>query len=208
MGLLDKLIKEGSKLIEEVATEENKEKAAEFLTNLKDGISDIAKEVGSEENKEKAADFLNNLKENLGGVGEELKKAVGEANLEELKNAFKAEEKEEIDESFYEEDEDQRPVEEKIVEVLKTEFPDYTYEENFSPAKLGGEGKFMDYSFLVCKDGEPKLAMMLIGKTTCSHREYRWSKEFAEGFGLPFINFIRHYPNKVEYIKQRLHKYL
>ena len=54
----------------------------------------------------------------------------------------------------------------------------------------------------------PKLLIMLIGKTTTSHREYRWSREVAEAKGIPFINFIRHYPNRVDYIRQRLHKYL
>ena len=77
-----------------------------------------------------------------------------------------------------------------------------------SPRELGGTGKFMDYSVLVSKEGKPVLAMMIIGKTTTSHREYRWSREFAESKGITFINFIDHYPNQTEYIKLRLHKYL
>ena len=184
MGLLDKLIQEGAKIIEENVSPEDKEKVGEFLTNLKDGIGDLAGE---------------------------LKDKVGDINLEELKGALNAEKSSEssYDESYFEEDPtDTRTCKEKILEVLKSEFPEYEAREEVSPRELGGTGKFMDYSILVSKDGAPKLAIMLIGKTTASHREYRWSREFAESKGIPFINFIHFYPNKIDYITQRLHKYL
>ncbi|MBQ6183049.1 MAG: zinc ribbon domain-containing protein [Clostridia bacterium] len=104
--------------------------------------------------------------------------------------------------------EDGRDVSEKLREVLASEFPAYTFRENVSPAEIGGTGKFMNYSFAVYKDNAPKLFMMIIGKTTCTHREYRWSKEQAQKAGVTMINFIRHEPNSVIYIKDRLHKYL
>ena len=66
----------------------------------------------------------------------------------------------------------------------------------------------MDYSIGVYSGEDPKLFIMLIGKTTTSHREYRWSREEAEKRGYPFINFIVHYPNTPAYISERLHKYL
>ena len=183
MGLLDKLIQEGAKIIEENVNPEDKEKVGEFLTNLKDGLGDLAGE---------------------------LKEKVGDIDLEQLKNSLNAQSSESsYDESYFEEDPtDTRTCKEKILEVLKNEFPDYEVGEEVSPRELGGTGKFMDYSILVSKGGAPKLAIMIIGKTTASHREYRWSREFAEAKGIPFINFIHFYPNKIDYITQRLHKYL
>jgi hypothetical protein len=96
----------------------------------------------------------------------------------------------------------------RILAVLASEFPSYTVKEDVSPHTIGGTGKFMNYSIAVYSGDEPKLFMMLIGKTTASHREYRWSKEEAAKKGIPMINFICHDPNKTVYIKQRLHKYL
>lgn len=103
---------------------------------------------------------------------------------------------------------DGRDVSVKLREVLASEFPSYTVKEDVSPSTIGGTGKFMNYSFAVYQGETPKLFMMIIGNTTCSHREYRWSKEQAAKAGVTMINFIKHEPNSVLYIKTRLHKYL
>ncbi len=105
-------------------------------------------------------------------------------------------------------EDDGLPCRDKILQVLADEFPEYTVYEDVSPATLGGTGKFMNYSIVVAKDSEIKLVIMIIGKTTASHREYRWSKEFALNHGVTFLNFIRHYPNTLDYISHRLHQYL
>ena len=96
----------------------------------------------------------------------------------------------------------------KIRNVLAGQFPLYQVQENVSPVTIGGTGRFMNYSFGVYQMGVPKLFIMLIGKTTCSHREYRWAKEQAAKAGVPMINFIVHYPNEISYITNRLHQYL
>ena len=72
----------------------------------------------------------------------------------------------------------------------------------------GGTGRFMDYDIVVYDGTQPKLVIMIIGKTTTSHREYRWSREEAEKRGCDFFNFIDHYPNRPEYITKRLHTVL
>ena len=92
--------------------------------------------------------------------------------------------------------------------MLANEFPQYTVREEVSAREMGGEGKFMNYSIVVYEGEAPKLVMMLIGKTTTSHREYRWAREFAEKNGITFLNFIKHDPNTIPYITDRLHKYL
>ena len=173
MGLLDKLVKEGTEILKEVATEENKEKAADLLNSLKGAF---------EEHKDELKQFA---------------------------ESFQMETKtEEYKESYFEEVDDGKDCRERILEVLANEFPQYAVKENVSPTTIGGMGRFMDYSIVVYDGDVPKLIMMLIGKTTSYHREYRWSREEAEKKGIPFINFIRHYPNTPEYISDRLHKYL
>lgn len=96
----------------------------------------------------------------------------------------------------------------KIRQVLAENFSNYEVRENVSPATIGGTGNFMNYSFAVYSAGAPKLFIMLIGKTTCAKRLYRFSKEQAAKAGVPMINFIEHYPNNVKYIQARLQKYL
>lgn len=96
----------------------------------------------------------------------------------------------------------------KIRKVLAESFPQYEIRENVSPATIGGQGKFMNYTFGVYAAGSPKLFIMLVGKTTCSSRLYRWSKEQAAKSGVTMINFVAHYPNDTGYIKDRLQKYL
>ena len=195
MGLFDKLLSEAGKVIEEVATDENKEKAKDFLNSLGEKLNDVAKEVTSEENREKAKEFFGNL-------GERLNEAAGE-----LKESFREEEK---TKEYYEgeQPEDELPARDKILKVLAEEFPQYIVKEGVSPLTIGGTGRFMNYSIGVYDGETPKLFIMLIGKTTTSHREYRWSREEAEKNGIPFYNFIVHYPNRYDYIKERLHKVL
>ncbi|MBQ4251457.1 MAG: hypothetical protein II704_00260 [Erysipelotrichaceae bacterium] len=183
----------------EVASEENKEKAVRFFDNVKTTVSEKAKEVTSEENKEKVSNFFSQAKEKLsGGSFADLKKKLDE----------EADERARVKELFEEDDEDPRNCRDKIRDVLIHEFPDNKFMEDVCPRDLGGQGRFMNYSFLICQEDVAKVAIMIIGKTTTSHREYRWSKEFAQAHNITFLNFVEHYPNKVEYISERLHKYL
>lgn len=99
-------------------------------------------------------------------------------------------------------------VDDKLKYVFKKEFPQYEIKERVSPVTLGGTGKFKDYDFGVYENGAPKLFIMLVGPNTCRHREYRWSKEEAERAGVPMINFVMAFSNKIDYITQRLHQYL
>lgn len=182
MGIFDKLISEGAKALKEVATEENKEKAASFLNELKGNLENVAGEL-----KEQLKDV------DLEGLKQSLKTGADTARAEAKQEYF---------------EEDGRDCKEKILEVLAKEFPQYTVREDVSPSELGGEGKFMNYSLVVSEGEVPKLVMMLIGKTTTAHREYRWAREIAEKKGIPFLNFVVHYPNTVPYITERLRKYL
>ena len=178
MGLFDKLLKTGADALKAAVSEESKEKASAMLHSLEDALGEHAKEI---------------------------KEAVGEFR-EEIREKETDETRKEKD--WYTPVEDGKTARERILDILRTEFPAYTVRENVSPRTIGGTGRFMDYSIGVYSGEDPKLFIMLIGKTTTSHREYRWSREEAEKRGYPFINFIVHYPNTPAYISERLHKYL
>ena len=185
MGLLDKLIKEGAEALKDVASEENKKKAQELFGSLKEGL---------EEHKEDLKKALDEIKEEYG---------VQETSKPSSTSSY-----EKYFPEDYDSDTDPRSCREKILAVLADEFPRYDVRENVSPAEIGGTGRFMNYSIGVYDGREPNLFIMIIGKTTTAHREYRWSRQEAEKRGYTFLNFVEHFPNLPEYISERLHKYL
>ena len=207
MGLFDKLIKEGSKALNELSKEENKEKA----TSILGGIMEVAGFTAVEENEStfsfrkpgtkpaSSAPAYTPTPSAAGGLFQEVSASdsmfgqSGQSSAEDL---------------MYQEDTSGLTCREKILRVLADEFPRYDVKENVSPHTIGGQGRFMNYSIGVYDMDKPVLFIMIIGKTTTSHREYRWSREEAEKRGITFLNFIEHYPNRVEYIKERLHKYI
>ena len=205
MGLLDKLLKE-------VVTEENVDKAVDLLRNLKEGLENTVDTVSSEESKEKVASFLSDLKGKINEAAESINIEENKEALSSLfggwKESLQNETTSEEHPEYYEELDDGKTCKEKILEVLSEEFGQYNVKEDVSPTTIGGTGRFMNYSLGVYDGDKPVLFIMIIGKTTTSHREYRWSKEEAEKQGITFLNFIRHYPHRKEYISERLHRYL
>ena len=100
------------------------------------------------------------------------------------------------------------PVELKLRNIIGNQFPAYELRENVSPSELGGPAEGMNYSFAVYDGQIPKLLLMIIGRNTCTHKDYKLSKAFAEQSGITMINFIEHFTNTVPYITDRLHNYL
>jgi hypothetical protein len=100
------------------------------------------------------------------------------------------------------------PVEVKLRNIIGNQFPEYQLRENVSPAELGGPADGMNYSFAVCDGSAVKLLIMIIGRNTCTHKDYKISKAYAEQAGITMINFIAHFENTVPYITERLHNYL
>jgi len=96
----------------------------------------------------------------------------------------------------------------KLRAVFRKEFPQYEIREEVSPTTIGGTGNFMPYTFGVYENGEPKLFIMEVYNNTCRERLYRWSKEQAEKAGVPLINFVAVFENRLDYIIDRLHQYL
>ncbi|MBQ6696138.1 MAG: hypothetical protein IJN16_05485 [Lachnospiraceae bacterium] len=99
-------------------------------------------------------------------------------------------------------------VDDKLRSILAKEFAQYEVKEQVSPTTLGGTGKFLPYDFGIYENGVPKLFIMVVYNNTCAHRDYRWSKEEAARAGVPMINFVYAFENKIDYIINRLHQYL
>ena len=181
MGLFDKLIKEG--------------------INAVNAGKDAGNEVATEENKEKARELFGKIKETVADEVETLKKAAEDYREKQQKE-------ETVTSDSYEPVNDGKTARQRILDILEEEFPQYHVTTDGSPVTLGGKGRFMDYSIVISNEEQIALIIMMIGKTTTAHREYRWSREFAEERGIKVINFINHYPNRPEYIIERLHRYL
>lgn len=167
MGLFDKLLNQGARVLKQVASEAIENVADEVLNGL-NGTDNTQKTTG---NTVKAAVKRENVPAGYEGLGDE------EVNA-------------------------------KLRAVLAKEFPQYEIREQVSPTTIGGTGKFLPYDFGVYENGAPKLFIMVVFNNTCCHREYRWSKEQAEKAGVPMINFVYAFENKIDYIIERLHKYL
>lgn len=101
-----------------------------------------------------------------------------------------------------------KEVNEKLREILASEFPQYEVKEKVSPTTIGGEGQFLPYDFGVYENGQPKLFIMVVYNNTCASRTYRWSKEQAERAGVEMINFVYAFENRKDYMIDRLHQYL
>ena len=192
MGLLDKILKEGADAIKDIASEENKKKAQDLFGSLKESLEEHKDDL------KKAADELKNEFEKETGVS--VSGAVQSIKDESSSSSCGS--------SVYEDYEDGMTARQRILGILADKFPKYEVKENVSPATIGGTGRFMNYSIAVYDGNVPKLFIMLIGKTTTAHREYRWSRQEAEKRGYSFINFVEHFPNRPEYIEERLRKYL
>ena len=91
-----------------------------------------------------------------------------------------------------------------ISNVLRTDFSRYEVKENVSPTTIGGTGNFIPYTFGIYENGQPKAFIMVTDHNKEQLRAFRWSKEEAEKNGIPFINFFTQFPNKTEYVKNRL----
>lgn len=216
MGLFDRLIKEGQKALNSVASDENKEKAVNLFNGVMAKVEETAKELASEENKEKASMFLDDVKNKVESTAKEIASDENREKVSSFLNSLKSNitdlkediKEEETKKEYFVPDVSDKTCREKLLEVLSEEFPRYKVAENVSPTTIGGTGRFMNYSIAVYDELTPKLFIMIIGKTTTSHREYRWSREEAAKHGVAFLNFVNHYPNHKEYISERLHKYL
>ncbi len=95
----------------------------------------------------------------------------------------------------------------RILACLSQNFASYSVQENAASSIMGENGG-MPYSIAVYQGGTVKLLIMIIGKTTCQLRKYRFSMEAAKRNGVTMINFVGHYPNRPDYICDRLRQYL
>ena len=201
MGLFDNLLKNV-----------DKEKLSESLTGLAGELKKVAEAVNEaipDDAKQQLKQAFDEAKDSGGSSASSDPEAV-KAAQERTDVSYASASYEGIDRADYDIElpEDSMDCKAKLMEVIAADFPQYDVYEDVSPVTLGGTGRFMNYSLGLYEGGLPKLFIMIIGKTTTRHREYRWSKEQAAKAGVPLINFIGHAPNRYWYIKERLGQYL
>jgi len=89
-----------------------------------------------------------------------------------------------------------------FAEVLATEFPQYTVQNNVSPARFGGVGQNLDF---VLFEGEtPVGAVVLVEHNGETSAGYKAAKETCLNAGVPFINFFLHMPNERGFVIGRI----
>lgn len=100
-------------------------------------------------------------------------------------------------------------LEQKLDQVLASDFAGYQVTRNVSPRTMGDNGaNTLPYSYVISSAGQVKLLIMVCYGNTCSKRGYRFSKTFAQNQGYTLINFLVSCPNEISYIRDRLHQYL
>ena len=93
-----------------------------------------------------------------------------------------------------------------FLEILATEFPQYTLRENIPVSEFGGEGK--PYDFGLYQNGSLLALVSLVEK-----REYRthyfWnSQKKAAEIGMPFIYFFMNMTNPREIVVNRVNRFM
>ncbi len=83
-------------------------------------------------------------------------------------------------------------------------YSSYDVKEDYSFAGADAQNA----SFAVFSNGAPKLYIMLVGKSTCSSHAYLEAKRKAVSEGVSIVNFVEHFENKPEYVKERIAEYL
>lgn len=102
----------------------------------------------------------------------------------------------------------EKEIKERILEIINKDYEGCSVEFDFSLNKLGWQGKFMNVSIYIHSKNEPKLFIMIIGKTTPSHKEYINSINEIKERNYKVIAFKKYLPIKDDYIVDRLHYYL
>ena len=112
-------------------------------------------------------------------------------------------------------------------EILVTEFPQYTVQENVPVTDLAGyaNDEFQlystrprqaykaewgqPYSFVLLKNGTPKGVVMLgKGHSHDSNVKYLIARMYAKKLGLHYINFYLQMPNERAYVIQRVNSFI
>ena len=102
---------------------------------------------------------------------------------------------------------------EGVVERLKSvcgrKYPDYELKANVDASVFYADAKASNYSYVMYKDGQPKLSIMILD----GHNDYRLKRvvlahEASEAQGVGCINIMTFLPSTTEYIEGRIKEHL
>ena len=100
----------------------------------------------------------------------------------------------------------EKSVEERIESVCSSNYPEYTLEKNVPSSRYGGSPQAYDFTCLLCKDGSPHLAMLIL----TDHSDYRRKsvrlahEDCEQIIRIHCLNFMEYLPTTEEYITERL----
>lgn len=94
---------------------------------------------------------------------------------------------------------------ERLINVCERQFKEYELIENVSASGFNAETGAENYSFVMYKDGAPKLTIMILeGHNDYRRKSVRLAHEASEAMGVGCINIMTFLPSTEEYIETRI----
>lgn len=93
----------------------------------------------------------------------------------------------------------------RFEEIIAEEWPGYELVQNVSAYDFGAEDGARDYSYGLYYNGEPKAMIMIIrGSNEYRKSEVVKAMNACERQGIVYLNFMVYFPNRRDYISNRL----
>ncbi len=95
----------------------------------------------------------------------------------------------------------------KLESIIASEYTEYELRREIPASEIGADLGAKSYSYGLYLNGSPK-AFIMIMKDRNHYRslEVRLAQDAAYAGGIPYMNFMKHLPNEVSYISDRLRK--
>lgn len=111
--------------------------------------------------------------------------------------------------SSVDDDRSRRGVEERLKSVCSRKYPDYELKANVDASVFYADAKASNYSYVMYKDGQPKLSIMILeGSNDYRLKRVVLAHEASEAQGVGCINIMTFLPSTTEYIEGRIKEHL
>lgn len=98
---------------------------------------------------------------------------------------------------------------ERLKSVCSRRYPDYELKENVDASVFYADAKASNYSYVMYKDGQPKLSIMILeGSNDYRLKRVVLAHEASEAQGVGCINIMTFLPSTTEYIEGRIKEHL
>lgn len=98
---------------------------------------------------------------------------------------------------------------ERLKSVCSRKYPDYELKANVDASVFYADAKASNYSYVMYKDGQPKLSIMILeGSNDYRLKRVVLAHEASEAQGVGCINIMTFLPSTTEYIEGRIKEHL